>query len=153
MKKAFTLIELLVVVLIIGILAAIALPQYRLAVAKSKSTEILMLAKHYQQECQLMLLAGETACPIQEMNLGYPIKNYSSSTTQELWSSNGYVFQKDPASTSTTLYDKNYNFIFAVNPQQIICYSNTDFGKKICSVLSNDTNPQTNGGFAFYKIM
>ena len=57
-KKAFTLIELLVVVLIIGILSAIALPQYTKAVEKTRLSEATQNVAHLQKAIDMYLLAN-----------------------------------------------------------------------------------------------
>ena len=59
-NQAFTLIELLVVVLIIGILTAIALPRYQLAVKKAQATQKIVSANAMIRELKAYYLANGT---------------------------------------------------------------------------------------------
>lgn len=73
LKSGFTLIELLVVVLIIGILASIALPQYKLAVIKSKAAAYFPVLKSIRDAQEVYYLAnGHYAIDVRELDVDMP---------------------------------------------------------------------------------
>jgi prepilin-type N-terminal cleavage/methylation domain-containing protein len=72
-KKAFTLIELLVAVLIIGILAAIALPQYQKIVLKTKVERLQpILSSLHESMKRYKLINGDWPKDFDELDIQIP---------------------------------------------------------------------------------
>ena len=72
-NKAFTLIELLVVVLIIGILAAVALPKYQVAVQKSRFATLMPLAKSVKNaEEEMLMTRGVYTESLEDLSIKVP---------------------------------------------------------------------------------
>ncbi|MDO5765726.1 MAG: prepilin-type N-terminal cleavage/methylation domain-containing protein [Elusimicrobiales bacterium] len=80
-KHGFTLIELLVVVLIIGILSAVALPQYTKAVEKSRATEALTLMRSVAEAVRLYHLSnGSYPASLDDLDVTIPYPKVNDST-------------------------------------------------------------------------
>lgn len=84
----FTLIELLVVILIIGILAAVAVPQYQKAVLKTRYASLKKLARSIADAQEVYYLAnGRYATDFEELSIDMP--------AGKLADSNRYTYKYD----------------------------------------------------------
>ena len=73
----FSLIELLIVVLVVGILAAVALPQYEKSVEKSRLMKALSLFKSFQESIQMyQMTTGKKPVSLEDLDVVFPSKKY-----------------------------------------------------------------------------
>ncbi len=83
-NRAFTLIELLVVVLIIGILAAIAVPQYQKSVDKSRFAQLKLTAHAITNAQQAYYLAnGKYATNLPDLDISFAQGTYRPSVATD----------------------------------------------------------------------
>ena len=133
-RAGFTLIEMLVVVLIIGILAAVAVPQYRLSVEKARAAEALSMVKTLWQAQQVYYWAnGSYHDNINELDVSIAghdamLDNVPRKETQ--YFSYGVKKTYDYVAANRLPVDRVYGF--AVRAEGLVCVSYSDLGKKIC---------------------
>ena len=94
-NSGFTLIELLVVVLIIGILAAVAVPQYQKAVLKTRYATLKDLTYSLARAQEVYYLAnGVYATDFEELPIDMPAGKLDTSTATQYNYDWGYCFLK-----------------------------------------------------------
>ena len=145
-KKGFTLIELLVVVLIIGILAAIAVPQYQKAVMKANIHRGVSLVESLYQAQQAYYLAhGDFASDIDELDISIPKDESCEKNHNDLHSqykcSFGTIGLNDRL-VGILYIDPNVNYVYIHYFKDFTTYYNITLekGKRYCwAKPANDT--------------
>jgi prepilin-type N-terminal cleavage/methylation domain-containing protein len=146
-KKAFTLIELLVVVLIIGILAVIAVPQYQVSVLKSRFAGVILNTNNYKKALEEAYLINGQYPSYNQVKNFFEIQGYREDTGV-LYSPDEYIrynFCRSCYSVSGCIF---------TDSSKLICYEinldrkETNAGKKSCS-YSNDTAEKVCKSFGF----
>jgi type IV pilus assembly protein PilE len=137
-KNGFTLIELLVVVLIVGILAAIALPQYQKTVKRAKVVEAIQIAKSMKDIQEAYFLAtGNYATKLTQLDISYQgvLSNDDGILTNEK-----FKIVINHSGTHVDVYVpslKNLNILAYFdnatgNHRGVLCYGSAEETKQLC---------------------
>ena len=97
-SRGFTLIELLVVVLIIGILSAIALPQYQKTVRRAKMPEGVLLLRDAAKMLDVCRLARGEECQLEDAGVKFPgafNENCGGGYKGGCWYTNSWIYEPD----------------------------------------------------------
>ena len=130
-KQAFTLIELLVVVLIIGILAAVALPQYEKAVMKSRYSQLVTVTSSLAQAAEVYYLAnGQNPTNMEELSVGMSCEH----TLAGRWKCGNFYCDLRANKTITCVNDELLKNGYGIN----IDFANSSVRQRYCLAMDGD---------------
>ena len=141
-NAGFTLIELLVVVLIIGILAAVALPQYEKAVEKSRATEGITLARSIALANEAYYMAnGDYTDDILNLDLDFPGTQVDGGINSK--ATKNFICRAQGINHPTSIAvcrrkNKSYSIAYYQNETGARCVPDTNntTGEKWCKTLT-----------------